>query len=250
MVVEPGDNGEVTIGSIREMIVWTRSRPSVGDVKVVILDGADKMNSASANAMLKTLEEPPDSVLFFLLAESAGRVIPTIRSRCGLVQYQALSVPLIVSVLQRSDADCTKPLIIARMSEGSVGRAVQYMGAGRLSFRDKVFNFLRLALEKNVPSLFTSIDAVEKELPLALRFLEQIVHDIIMVRSAPTRVIHEDLREEFVKVRDKHADTEQWYKFLSSVRGLQNRVQSRTTRTTDKSFPFYVKNLFAQAFWV
>jgi DNA polymerase III subunit delta' len=243
MIVGP-DNGEVKVGAIRELVLASRSFPSIADAKVFIVDGADKMNTASANAILKTLEEPPASSLFFLLAESAERVIPTIRSRCGLVQYQTLSEPLIVSVLQRSEDDSAKSLIIARMSEGSVGRAVQYMGAGRLAFRDKVFSFIRLALEKNIPGLFGSIDAIEKELPLALRFLEQLVHDIIMVRSSPTRIIHEDLRDEFAKMRDKSADEQRWYKLLHGLRALREKIRSRVHLT------FHVKSLFAQAFWV
>lgn len=242
MIVSP-DNGEVKVGPIREVVSASRSFPSISDAKVFIVDGADKMNVASANAILKTLEEPPASSLFFMLAESAARVIPTIRSRCGLVQYQPLSVPLIVSVLQRSEDDSAKALIIARMSEGSVGRAVQYMGAGRLGFRDKVFSFIRLALEKNTPGLFGAIDALEKELPLALRFLEQLVHDIIMVRSSPTRIIHTDLAEEYGRVREKSADEPRWYKLLHNVRELREKIRSRVHLT------FHVKNLFAQAFW-
>lgn len=242
MVVGP-DNGEVKVGPIRELVSASHGYPSVASKKVFIIDGADKMNPASANAILKTLEEPPSTALFFLLAESAGKVIPTIKSRCGLVRFNPLSEPFIVSVLQRSDADCTKPLIIARMSEGSVGRAVQYMGAGRLAFRDKTFDFLRLALEKNVPGLFNSINAVEKELPLALRFLEQIVHDIIMVRAHPSRVIHSDLAEELGRMRDKRGE-EVWHGFLTSVRALRDKIRARVHLT------FQVKNLFAQAFWI
>ncbi len=238
------DNGEVKVGPIRDLVSASHGYPSVAPVKVFLVDGADKMNAASANAILKTLEEPPRTALFFLLAESAGKVIPTIKSRCGIVRFNPLSEPFIVSVLQRSDADCTKPLIIARMSEGSVGRAVQYMGAGRLAFRDKVFGFLRLALEKNVPGLFTSIDAVEKELPLVLRFLEQLVHDVIMVQAFPARVIHSDLAEELRRMRAQSANEERWHRLLKDVRELREKIRARV------HVPFHLKNLFAQAFWI
>ena len=240
MIVGP-ENGEVKVGPIRELVSASFNGPSVAPLKVFVIDGADKMNAASANAILKTLEEPPSTARFFLLAESAGKVIPTIKSRCGIVRYRPLSEPFIVSVLQRSDDDCTKALIIARMSEGSIGRAVQYMGAGRLAFRDKVFGFLRLALEKNVPGLFSSIDSIEKELPLALRFLEQIVHDIIMVSTSP--IIHTDLAQEFGKMRVQREE-EVWHQMLTSVRELREKIRSRV------HLPFQVKNLFAQTFWV
>jgi DNA polymerase-3 subunit delta' len=237
------DNGEVKVASIREMISSTQSMPEIAPVKVFIIDGADKMNPASANAILKTLEEPPPKCLFFLLAESAERVIPTIQSRCGLVQYKALSEPFILSMLQRSDDGVEKALVYARMSEGSVGRAVQYMGAGRLSFRDKVFGLLRSALEKNVPGLFGSIDSIEKELPLALRFLEQLVHDLIMIQASPASIIHQDIREDLGRASRARED-KVWHALLGEVRDLRGRIRSRV------NLPFQFKNLFVQAFWI
>lgn len=244
LIVVGPDNGEVKVGPIREVVQAAQSFPTLAPVKVIVIDGADKMNLASANALLKTLEEHPRTVQFFLLAETYAKVIPTIRSRCGRVQYRPLSEPFVLSVLQRSDDDFKKALVIARMSEGSVGRAVQYLGAGRLGFRDKVFGFLRLAVEKNVPGLFASIDMVEKELPLALKFLEQLVHDLIMVRTLPTRVINDDLRDDLGRMRDKTPDGEVWHKFLADVRELREKIRSRI------ALPFHVKNLFAQTFWV
>jgi hypothetical protein len=92
--------------------------------------------------------------------------------------------------------------------------------------------------------LFSSIDAVEKELPLVLRFLEQLVHDIIMARSSPSRVIHSDLAEDLGKMRDKRADEEVWHLMLKNVRALREKIRARV------ALPFQVKNLFAQAFWV
>lgn len=238
------DNGEIKVGPVRDAVVAAGSFPMLAPLKVIVIDGADKMNAASANALLKTLEEPPRTVQFFLLAESAAKVIPTIRSRCGLVRYRPLPGPFVQSILQRSDDDFKKALVIARLSEGSVGRAVQYLGAGRLAFRDKVFGFLRLALEKNVPGLFSSIDSVEKELPLALRFLEQLAHDVIMVRTLPDHVLNDDLREDLVKLRDRTPSEEVWHKLLEGVRELREKIRSRIF------LPFHIKNLFAQTFWV
>ena len=248
LIVVLPDNGEIKVGSVRDMLDASLSVPMLAPLKVIIIDGVDKMNAASGNALLKTLEEPPPQVRFFLLAESAAKILPTIKSRCGLVQYRPLPEPFIQSVLQRSDDDFKKSLVIARMSEGSVGRAVQYLGAGRLALRDKVFSFLRLALEKNVPGLFSSVDSAEKELPLALRFLEQLVHDVIMVRTQPSRVIHDDLRDDLGRMRDQ-TKLELWHKLLDEVRELRERVATRVARATDKAFPFHVKNLFAQTFW-
>ena len=241
MVLFP-ENGEVKVAGIRDLVQATKSYPSMAPVKVFVIDGADRMNPASANALLKTLEEPPEFARIFLLAETASKVLPTILSRCGLVQYRGLSMAFITEVLSKSEDDEVKVAVLARMSEGSLGMAVQYMGSGRLALRDKVFNLLPLAIHGNIPGIFSSVDALEKELALALRFLEQLVHDVILVRVYPSHVIHTDLAENLTQVADKGSKVN-WHKLLDDIRALRERIRTRIF------LPFHVKNLFAQAFW-
>jgi DNA polymerase-3 subunit delta' len=241
-VISP-ENGEIKVTGIRDMVRAVKTYPSMAPVKVFIIDGADKMNPASANALLKTLEEPPTTVRIFLLAESAAKVLPTIRSRCGLVQYRSLSMAFIEEVLRKSEDDEERVSVIARMSGGSLGLAVQYWGSGRLALRDKVFGLLRLGSEENLSSLFSSVDALDKELPLSLRFLEQLVHDLIMVQDNPTGVINTDIMDDIRKLRDKCSRVK-WYVLLDKVRELREKIRSRIV------LPFHVKNLFVQAFWV
>ena len=237
------ENGEVKVAGIRDLVQASKSYPSMASVKVFIIDGADRMNPASANALLKTLEEPPEFVRIFLLAETAAKVLPTILSRCGLVQYRSLSMAFIQEVLSKSEEDEAKVALLARMSEGSLGTAVQYLGSGRLALRDKVFNLLPLALNGNIPSLFSSVDAVEKELALALRFLEQLVHDVILVRVYPSHVIHTDIVENLGQVADKGSRVN-WSKLLDDTRELRGKKW-----TSSFALAFNVKNLFAQTFW-
>jgi DNA polymerase-3 subunit delta' len=241
MVVTP-DNGEVKVAAIRDLVVSARSYPTTAPVKVFCIDGADKMTLASANALLKTLEEPPPSARFFLLAETASKVIPTIRSRCGLVQYRRLSTEFIKSVLRKSDDDDERVSVIARMSEGSLGLAVNYLGSGRLALRDKVLNLLRLSFDENLSSLFSSIDGIEKELPLALKFLEQLVHDVILVRDHSSGVIHMDVAEDIGKMQERGTQVN-WHRMLDDVRDLRERIRTRIF------LPFHVKHLFIQTFW-
>jgi len=67
---------------VRDAISWTQTSSSRGRAKVLLLFPADAMNLISANALLKTLEEPPPGVRLVLVAEDAERLLPTLRSRC------------------------------------------------------------------------------------------------------------------------------------------------------------------------
>jgi DNA polymerase-3 subunit delta' len=73
---------EIRIEAVREAIGWTQKSSSRGRAKVLLLFPADAMNLVASNALLKTLEEPPQGVRLLLVAEDAERLLPTLRSRC------------------------------------------------------------------------------------------------------------------------------------------------------------------------
>jgi len=87
------------IDQIRDIIHQVSRAPVEADHKVFIMGGADQFNESSANAFLKTLEEPPDNVTFILLAHSLGTIIPTIRSRCQIVRFNTLPESVMIDLL-------------------------------------------------------------------------------------------------------------------------------------------------------
>ncbi len=82
-------SGEIAIEAIRALAERTSLTPSRAGRKLILIDPADRLNSAAANALLKTLEEPAGAALLCLIAEQPGRLPATIRSRC-----QWLKVPV------------------------------------------------------------------------------------------------------------------------------------------------------------
>jgi DNA polymerase-3 subunit delta' len=94
------EDKDIGIEVSRQIIEQCRSYPMLASKRVVLIDGAERLTVPAANALLKTLEEPPRTVRFFLTSTSLERVIPTIRSRCGVVRYRRLPEAFIVSMLQ------------------------------------------------------------------------------------------------------------------------------------------------------
>ena len=76
----------IKVDQVREIIATAYLAPSEGKSKVYVLRNADKLNPQAQNALLKLLEEPPSSACFILAAESAAAFLPTVRSRCELLQ--------------------------------------------------------------------------------------------------------------------------------------------------------------------
>lgn len=87
-IYTPEKSRMIKIDQIRALSTFAVSSPQVGHRKIAIIDRADQLNINSANALLKTLEEPSEDVVLVLLQESGRPVLPTIRSRC-----QSLLIP-------------------------------------------------------------------------------------------------------------------------------------------------------------
>ncbi len=96
-VLRPPEEGKgaaqkiIPVEQVREIRAMLHEHPALGDWRVILVDSVDAMNMASANAMLKELEEPAKQTLFLLVSHSPARLLPTIRSRCRMLRFQRLS---------------------------------------------------------------------------------------------------------------------------------------------------------------
>ena len=115
----------IKLGQIRTLIQRAHYLPAEAPRRIFILTAATMMKEA-ANSLLKVLEEPPDTVHIFILAENPGELLPTIRSRCAMVRLGALPVEEIELLLahRRPDVPPKQRALIARLSQGATGRAL------------------------------------------------------------------------------------------------------------------------------
>ncbi|MCH7836821.1 MAG: DNA polymerase III subunit delta' [Chloroflexi bacterium] len=128
VTVEEGEEGVqkgIHISQIREVERVTALKPFEGRSRVVIIDPAEEMNAAAQNAFLKTLEEPPPQVVFVLLAADESRLLPTIRSRCRRLELRLPAVADVEAVLLERGVDGEQGRLLARLSRGRVGWALE-----------------------------------------------------------------------------------------------------------------------------
>jgi DNA polymerase III subunit delta' len=132
---------EIAVDDVRELGAFMHMTPAMGQWRVAIVDAADEMNRNSANAVLKILEEPPPNAVLLIVAHAPGRLLPTIRSRCRRLVLQPLSDEIVVRLLgdYAPDVKEEERAVLARLSEGSIGRALELAGAGSLDlYREMV----------------------------------------------------------------------------------------------------------------
>ncbi|MEE4315529.1 MAG: DNA polymerase III subunit delta' [Erythrobacter sp.] len=101
-----------------------RTRPTLGSRRAIIIEPADDMNQHAANKLLKSLEEPPAGTFFLLVTHRPARLLPTIRSRCRIMRFPALSDRQLATMLEEAGVSPDPDAIAA--AEGSFGAALRF----------------------------------------------------------------------------------------------------------------------------
>jgi len=119
----------ITIDQVRAMQQRLTTRPTLGSRRAIIIDPVDDLEKNAANALLKCLEEPPVGTFFFLVAHRLGRLLPTIRSRCRLLQFPRVGAAEIDAILRREvpQADAATREAAIAAAGGSPGAAIEFV---------------------------------------------------------------------------------------------------------------------------
>lgn len=119
----------ITIDQIRRMQQRLTTRPTLGRRRAVIVDPADDMEKGAVNALLKSLEEPPEGTFFLLVTHRPGRLLATVRSRCRMLRFAPLADDAVAGILARHAPqadDATRAAAVAA-AEGSPGSALVFV---------------------------------------------------------------------------------------------------------------------------
>lgn len=127
---ETGTARNISVDQVRGLQRLIQSAPSLSSRRIVLIDSADDLERGAANALLKTLEEPPADMLFLLVSHAPGRLLPTIRSRCRTLRFDPLDDADMRAVLRAVGGDMTAQEVDALLAvgEGAPGRALRYAG--------------------------------------------------------------------------------------------------------------------------
>ncbi|WP_257550170.1 DNA polymerase III subunit delta' [Sphingopyxis sp. DBS4] len=197
---QPKDKGKelarnITIDQVRGVIRRLHLSLSLGDWRVIIVDAVDDLETDGANALLKTLEEPPAQTLFLLVSHSPGRLLPTIRSRCRILRFQPVEHDVMTSWLHdlRPMIDMAELRAIVSASGGVPGKALALIDSDVAAVEAKLLaianggdpgNRLREALAREVGG--TSNRArLELVIDIVPGLLARLAHERPIAEIAP-----------------------------------------------------------------
>lgn len=207
-------------------------RPYEGKARLFLIEDADKLNDASANALLKVLEEPPHTSHIVLLTSRPAMLLPTIRSRCQIVRFAPISAPEIEEHLIRNKiAGGAEARIRARVARGSLGRALDGGFDDYVRQRESMLTILKaLAVSDDRIQLLRSAeefnDARHKdEFESSLDILETLIRDAWMLSlDAPSEnVVNEDLLPQLAKVSER-LDSRRPASWISQIEEMREQL--------------------------
>ena len=136
--------GEVTVDNVRRLRGFLNLSATDGGWRAVIVDAADELNTSAANALLKSLEEPPPRVVFLLVAHAPAGLLPTIRSRCRTLTLTPLQSSAVTRVLATCGIEAAgdEAQALAALSAGSAARAITLAAGDGLALYDTIVSAL------------------------------------------------------------------------------------------------------------
>ncbi len=173
-VIEPlPDKKEISIQQIRELERELNYRSFTGKRKIMIIDPATLLNSAAQNALLKTLEEPPQNSIIILIAPSAGALLATLRSRCLRLSFAPLARQEVADYLSSKRGQAADDAeLVAAMSMGSIGVAVKLDKDDLVEKRQVWMGMLSSLKVGDYHSAMAAADALAEDRDEALKFLQ------------------------------------------------------------------------------
>lgn len=184
----------ISVDQIRNLITDAYVKPFENQKKVYILKHGDDITPQAQNALLKILEEPPEYIVFIILAENVNSLLPTIRSRCCQIKFSPVQDELIRKQLLAEYPELTESIdFIVRYAGGIYGNAEKLLEKEDfLTIRDKSFEKLEDLLSSNLLTAYDIADFIEEnkdDIDLILSFWLDFMRDAILVQNDATDLI-------------------------------------------------------------
>ena len=177
----PEKKTQIPVDSVRELLALLSDRPFSGGMRVVLCDQAELLNDFGQNALLKTLEEPPENTVFILCVTSVNALLPTVVSRSQIVRFSPLDDDILEKELVKRGANSSDAENIAKYSEGSLGRALNFINDKKLLDLAKNVEeaYKNARSGKDIATVTTSVKASKETAGEVLNCMEAVGRSLL-----------------------------------------------------------------------
>ncbi|MFL8674843.1 ATP-binding protein [Clostridioides sp. GD02404] len=185
ILIKP-DGNSIKIAQIRNMQSDIVIRPHK-DYKIYIINNAEKMTVEAQNALLKTLEEPPDYAIIILVTNNKESLLETIKSRCDIIKFSPIPMEDLKKYLIDTGIEEERAQLLATFSRGSIENALSLSQSAEFSvMRDDIQQYIQVMLDKNIVEILNIPNNMEKYRGNIISLLDIMINyfrDIILLKE-------------------------------------------------------------------
>ena len=234
-VVQPIESKQIKIDEVRLLVEWSNQTAQQGGRKVALIFPAEAMNLNAANALLKSLEEPPAGTYLILVSHEPRRILPTIRSRCQLLPFGNPSEEQGTNWLVEQGYSQERAALLLSLAAGSPIRAISQFDQEFLERRDSIIDSVVKMLKGDAGALQSGASLVDKERPAEVyEVLYDVFSDVLKMTLSDdyNSIKNKDIRESLDVIQSKlgRAQIIQLCKQTADARRLVTGVNNPNTQ--------------------
>lgn len=222
-------------------------KPYQSPYKIYIIDSADKMTENAQNALLKTIEEPPEYAVIILVASNIHHLLPTILSRCVLLNLKPVNKQLIKEFLMdKCKIPDYKAEISANFSGGNVGKAIKYGSSEEFENRkEDVFHILRYIDDMEIHEIISGIKSISENKSSIDEYIDIMTlwfRDVLMLKatSDPNLLL---FKEEYQTIR-KQANIRSYDQIENIINSMEEaKIKLRANVNFDITIELMLLNI-------
>ena len=224
--IKPSGNS-IKIEQIRNIIANTSVRPYESSFRIIIIENGDKLTPESQDAFLKTLEEPEGNNIFILLTENYNTLLPTIISRCQVLNFLRISNEKMRLFLSEQGLGTTDEIKFAiAKSDGIIGRAIEILKSKDFRQHPKEYEeLLEIVQEGNREEIFRLSESLiqnKEDGAKLLRFLLSFFRDILILKDVEDYeyIINQDISPGVMERYSKKLGEESLFDIIDLVKQI------------------------------
>ena len=180
------DGNSIKIAQIRKLQTDIIIKPHK-KYKIYIINQADSMTVEAQNALLKTLEEPPEYAIIILITSNKGALLDTIKSRCEIIKFLPISILDLNKYLINKGIDENRAQLLSTFARGSIEKAIELSESADFTImRDEIQTYIETMLDKDIIDILEIPTSMEKYKKDSINILDMLINyfrDIMLLKE-------------------------------------------------------------------
>lgn len=224
------DGNSIKIAQIRKLQTDIIVKPHK-QYKIYIINQAESMTIEAQNALLKTLEEPPEYAIIILITSNKEALLDTIKSRCEIIKFLPISILDLNDYLVNQGIDKNRAQLISTFARGSIEKAIELSESADFAMkRDDVQTYIEIMLDKDIIDILeipTSMEKYKNDVISILDMLINYFRDIMLLKEKVDKSMITNIDKiTFLQNMSKKITYSQVSKIIDIIEDTKKKIRS------------------------